>query len=67
MFLERYPDWRGKVVLFQISSPPDTLTEEGDTRRMEQLHQDINEYIDHHRCLYQRGAHSHASSLQVGG
>jgi hypothetical protein len=31
------------VVLFQICSPPDTLTEEGDTRRMEQLHLDINE------------------------
>ncbi len=42
-FLERHPEWLGKVVLFQICSPPDTLTEEGDTRRMEQLHLDINE------------------------
>lgn len=44
-FLERHPEWLGKVVLFQICSPPDTLTEEGDTRRMEQLHLDINELV----------------------
>jgi len=44
-FLERNPDWRGKVVLLQICSPPDTLTEEGDTRRMEKLHLDINELV----------------------
>jgi len=44
-FLERNPEWRGNVVLFQICSPPDTLTEEGDTRRMEQLHLDINELV----------------------
>jgi len=44
-FLERYPEWRGKVVLSQISCPPDTLTEEGGNRRMQKLHLDINELV----------------------
>jgi trehalose 6-phosphate synthase/phosphatase len=33
MFLERYPEWQGKVVLIQVTSPSGVHTERGDSAR----------------------------------